>query len=167
MLFEVLFAVTIAAALDTILFTGYFTYGGAIAAAASVAFLADAGKPEVFIAALLGVLVGEATNWLVTRFGKLDEFIGEKMQGLRANPRYGRLVSVVPKADDSLISVSGKYLALRFVAISRPMNVILLVGARGNKISDVLAVVFGSVIWVFFWVVFFDTLVSWSKAVFL
>lgn len=158
----VLTSVAVAAFLDTWIVTGFFTYGAAISAAALVAFSNGGSRWEVFLMAISGVLVAEAINVTLSRLGKIDKIINSARIKMEKSERRSShiLIKFTHRNNDAFILQMTKLLIFRFIALTRPINLISFYSENRISLKNVL-IVFGiSIVWVFFWTVLFDQISS-------
>ncbi|WP_146193059.1 hypothetical protein [Maritimibacter sp. 55A14] len=161
----VLLSVGVAAFLDTLFLTGYFTYGGAIVAAATAAYVASMSATSVWVAASAGVFVAESVNMLIASFAKKTRLVSDKIDTLTLTQnKFGRVAQrFLHNQDDSFLASVLKTVVLRFIPLTRPINTLILGTVSGTHPKNFLAVAISTVLWVTFWVILFEKILTASS----
>jgi membrane protein DedA with SNARE-associated domain len=154
------YSIVIAAFVDTFVLSGYFTYGAAIVAAATLAFTNGMTEQQVFVLASLGVFLAEVFNFISSKLVKTDKWLAPRLSSVKSKPsRFYRLVSIgLHQLDDSFLQSLLKHVLLRFVPITRPINSVLFGSLSSFSLRPFLVILVSSVIWVAFWVLIFGNL---------
>lgn len=159
-------SILLAAFLDTLIVTGYLTYGGAIAAAATVGFTAGMTHTEVFALSTIGIVLSEFINITFTRYSGIARRVRPVLDRLAERENwFSRLVArLIHRHDDGIFVRFLKLLGLRFFAATRPINTALLATQGPLHFVDYLSIIIVSTIWVGFWVIFFGNLLEFVNS---
>ncbi len=162
MIESISFSIVLAAFVDTFILSGFFTYGAAIVAAATLAFTSGMSEQQVFFLALAGVVFAEVLNFFSSKLLKADRWLTPRILYLNEKPgRFYYLVSSgLHQRSDNFLHSAIKHTALRFIPISRPINSALFGTFSSFGPKAFLVILVSSATWMAFWVFLFGNLLQ-------
>ncbi len=146
-------AIVFASFFDTFPLSGYFTYGGAISAAALAGFSQGMRFFEVVLLSVLGIIAADllaVSASRLTRFSVRIQAVVEK-RAFQEGGFLSQIFRLQHLSGDGMATRFLKLICMRFLAITRPINAILFFSAHRITFVNVIILFLVNVIWVVFW----------------
>jgi|GEM_PF-6886006 len=143
-----LLLIAVMAFFDTLSVSGYFFYGTGVIAAVSVALFGGHSEQYIFLAVIMGALMGDTVNYTTGRLLEHQPKVQERMKKAKTNKL---LSSVLYKQGDPFWRKIVLATVFRFVAVTRPVNAVMLGTVSKQTSTDWLALFTAAILWTAAW----------------